>query len=470
LTRWIGADTLPLVSDASRASAPRSTRGQRALIGLAIVAFAAISAYLALVILTRLDSFSGQQITIPGPVGGVLPGVDTEGESQILTERINILVLGVDRRPHEGELPGRTDTMFIMTVDPKTESAKIVGIPRDLLVEYPAPGGGTIEDRINTIYFTGEEGGYEGGGIGLLKAFLKQEWDIDIHRYVIIDFEVVEAVYDPYYSRTELPGDYFPVDFEPGVHHMDGATALAYARVRFSSDDLDRIQRQQRVIFATLEKARSLNVFDVTKAAELWAQYKDTIETDVSDFYIPQYARLAAEVQDNLIAISIGPATTPYTTRQGASVLIGDDESIQEIMDSVFKDAPISGAPVVEGEREPVAIEVQNGAGIDGLAARVVAYLATKPGMSLEDLSSDNVFDGVPHQMSEIIDVDGTNRQTANSVAKYLGIPVERVRTATAAEQATLSAGGADLVVILGSDVDFDALIQADAAAGQTGG
>lgn len=436
-------------------------------------------------ILTRLDSFSGQQITIPGPVGGVLPGVDAEGESQILTERINILVLGVDRRPHEGELPGRTDTMFIMTVDPKTESAKIVGIPRDLLVEYPAPGGGTIEDRINTIYFTGEEGGYEGGGIGLLKAFLKEEWDIEIHRYVIIDFEgfeqiidalggidveVDEAVYDPYYSRTELPGDYFPVDFEPGVHHMDGANALAYARVRFSSDDLDRIQRQQRVIFATLEKARSLNVFDVTKAAELWSQYKDTIETDVSDFYIPQYARLAAEVQDNLVAISIGPATTPFTTRQGASVLIGDDESIQEIMDSVFKDAPISGAPVVENEPEPITIEVQNGAGVDGLAARVVAYLATKPGMSLEDLTSDNVFDGATHETSEIIDLDGSNRQTANNVAKHLGIPVERVRTATAAEQAALAGGGADLVVILGSDVDFDALIQSDGASGQSGG
>lgn len=464
------------MSEASRATTARSTRGQRALIGIAIIAFAAISAYLALVIITRLDNYSGKQITIPGRVGQVLPGVDAKGESGGLTERINILVLGVDRRPHEGELPGRTDTMFIMSVDPKTEAATIVGIPRDLLAEYPAPGGGTIEDRVNTIFFVGEEGGYEGGGIGLLKDYLKQSWDVAIDRHVIIDFEgfeeiidalggidveVPEAVYDPYYSETELPGDYFPVDWDPGVHHMDGRHALAYARVRFSSDDLDRIQRQQRVIFATLEKAASLNVFDVTKAPSLWSQYKDTIQTDVSDFYIPQYAALAAKVQDNLVAISIGPATTPFTTRGGAQVLIGDDESIQAIMDSVFKDAPGGAQPFPEAADEPVLVEIQNGAGVDGLAGRVVSYLAGK-GFPQGDLSPTNVFDGGTHDVSEILDLDGTHRQAANNIAKYLNISVDNVREPTPAELEALNGSTADLIVILGSDVDFDATIQAD--------
>ena len=73
-----------------------------------------------------------------------------------------------------------------------------------------------------------------------------------------IDVDVPEALYDPTYSETELPGDYFPLDFSPGLQHMDGKTALGYARSRYNSSDLDRIQRQQRVIFAAMDKALSL--------------------------------------------------------------------------------------------------------------------------------------------------------------------------------------------------------------------
>ena len=99
-----------------------------------------------------------------------------------------------------------------------------------------------------------------------MKEVLAAEpFNIKIDKYVLIDFkgfesviddlggidvDVPDEVYDPYYSETELPGDYLPQHFYPGKQHMDGQTALAYSRIRFSSDDLDRIQRQQRVIFA----------------------------------------------------------------------------------------------------------------------------------------------------------------------------------------------------------------------------
>src|SRR5205807_1009730 len=122
-----------------------------------------------------------------------------------------------------------------------------------------------------TIYVAGELGDYPDGGVGLMKDVLKAPpFGIKIDKYVIVDFQgfqrvmdalggvdvdVPDEVYDPYYSETEKPGDYNPQHFYPGKQHMDGATALAYSRIRFSSDDLDRIQRQQRVIFAAIEKA-----------------------------------------------------------------------------------------------------------------------------------------------------------------------------------------------------------------------
>ena len=244
------------------------------------MAFAAISAYLALIIMTRVDNvfFPGRQVTLPGPVGEVLPGVDSEGTSGG-NEPINILVMGLDRRPTEGEEPTRTDTLFVLRVDPVTDTAAILGIPRDLLVEIPSEDGTfTYEDRVNTVYAAGELGDYPGGGIKMLKDVLEAEpFNIQIDKHVIVDFEgfeelidaldgievdVAEEVYDPTYSHTELPGDYAPQHFYPGRQHMDGETALAYSRIRFSSDDLDRIQRQQRVIFAAIDKAKSRDVLD----------------------------------------------------------------------------------------------------------------------------------------------------------------------------------------------------------------
>ena len=70
-----------------------------------------------------------------------------------------------------------------------------------------------------------------------------------------IDVDVPDSLDDPTYSDTEMPGDYFPLHFSPGMQHMDGRTALGYARSRNTTSDLDRIQRQQRVIFAVMDKA-----------------------------------------------------------------------------------------------------------------------------------------------------------------------------------------------------------------------
>ena len=107
---------------------------------------------------------------------------------------------------------------------------------------------------------------------------------------------------------------------------MDGVTALAYSRIRFSSDDLDRIQRQQRVIFAAIDKAKSLDVLKNPLASGTTTT--QTIETDIRARLIPGYGDLANQVKDNLLAVSLGSCVAPFTTAQGAQVLVGDEECI----------------------------------------------------------------------------------------------------------------------------------------------
>ena len=367
--------------------------------------------------------------------------------------------------------PSRTDTLMVVTVDPKTHSTGILGIPRDLWVNIPAKDGGTYQDRINTAYVEGETAKYPGGGVGLLKQVLAADpFNIKIDKYVIIDLkgfesviddlggidvDVPDEVYDPYYSETELPGDYFPVHVYPGMQHMDGKHALAYARVRFSSDDLDRIQRQQRVIFAAIAKAESLNV--LKNAASLWSKYKDTVQTDIADYEIPKYAILANDVKDNIHAVSLGPATVPWTTPGGAEVLVGNTETIHQIVDSVFSDKAANVAAQPSATPEPVRVEVQNGTGSDGLANGVVKYIIGR-GYPASDLNAANVYDGQTHSVSEIIDVSGKNHNNAYILANWLNIPMSQVRDATAAEKAAIASNPAEIVVVLGKDVDYTQL------------
>ncbi|HYM16859.1 MAG TPA: LCP family protein [Dehalococcoidia bacterium] len=463
-------------SGAEPTAPPRSARSQRTIIAAAILIFAAVSAYLALVIVTRVDSifFPGNQITLPSAFG-VAPGIDAGGNSGS-TQPINILVMGLDRRAREGNIPTRTDSLFVMRIDPKTHSTGIVGIPRDLLVNIPGKNGGTYQDRINTVYVAGELGKYPGGGVALLEQVLAADpFNIKIDHYVIIDLKGFESVindlggidvnvptelYDPYYSETELPGDYFPVDFKPGLQHMDGKHALAYARVRFNSDDLDRIQRQQRVIFAAVEKAKSLNVLSSpAHATDLWDKYKGAIQTDISDTLIPGYAVLATQVQNQLHAVSLGPATAPYTTPQGAEVLVGSPDRIHQIMESVFSPGPTSGTPQATVTPEPVMVQVQNGTNTNGLATQVLAFIAGK-GYPQNELNATNAFDGAQHAKTEILDVKGTNRRNAYLLANWLQIPPDRVRDATAREKTALASDTAQIVVIVGSDLNVSRLLE----------
>jgi len=432
-------------------------------VGAAVVVLAAVASYLALIIVTRVDALflPGNEIQLGG-LGG-LPGVDSggAGEGDLREGRINILVMGLDRRPREGEAPARTDTLFVLTIDPHRKTAGILGIPRDLWVEIPGKDGGTFEERINSAYVIGSVNNYDGGGPGLAMEVVEDTLDIPIHHYVVVDFEgfvevidglggidveVAEEIDDPYYSWTELPGDYDPQYFEPGVQHMDGLTALAYARIRRSSDDLDRIQRQQRVMFAVMDKALSLNV--LANAVDLWGEYKGAVDTDFNDLQIPGLAALAAQIPpDRVSALSLGPATVAYITPEGAAVLLTDDEGVQRLVQALFSDQQLL--------EEEALVEVQNGTGTEGLASEAVSYFV-EMGFPASGLVVADADDGLYHTTTEIVDFTGKT-YTAQRLADWLGLPSERIRAARA-EDSDLTTISADIVVILGDDANIEAI------------
>jgi LCP family protein required for cell wall assembly len=423
--------------------------------------------YGSLVVATQVDKIfaPGNELRLPTSLGR-LPGVDSGQGDSAGGSRINVLVMGLDRRPREGQAPARTDTMFVLTIDPQTKTAGMLGIPRDLWVEIPAKDGdGYIEERVNAAFVLGEVNDYDGGGPGLAVKTVEHTLGINIRYYVVIDFEgfkeVIDALggvdvdvptylRDDLYSESELPGDYDPQEFEPGVEHMDGSRALAYARIRRGSSDLDRIQRQQRVIFAVMDKALSLDVLG--NALDLWKQYKNTIDTDINDAQIPGFALLAADIPpERIVALSLGPATVPTTTAQGASVLLAAPEGIQQIVEALFSDQQI----LVEG----AMVEVQNGTGEPGLASSVVDYLVNL-GLPRSSLVASNAPEQDLGQPSVILDYSG-KRYTAERLAEWLGLPTDRVRSAGPEDVALKTSSEADIVLVVGTDIELERLAAA---------
>jgi hypothetical protein len=226
---------------------------------------------------------------------------------------------------------------------------------------------------------------------------------------------------------------------------MDGSQALCFARTRRNSSDLDRILRQQIIIFAMMDKAKELNFLTSPDAmVNLWKQYKDTVKTDISDLQVPGYASLASQInQDSLAFLTMGAATTPYTTPQGAAVLLPSEAGIKQIVDAFMSDSQLT--------QEKAFIQVQNGTNQNGLAKDAVDYISSL-GVPLAQLEA--VEDGPNVSQTEII-VYTNKDYTARRLAGWLELPETRIRPATDADWA-LNPTGWDIIITLSNDANLD--------------
>src|SRR5262249_11231596 len=298
-------------SDRQAPVARRSTKRGPPLAFLAfLVLLAAGSLYAALSTVMRVDAIflPGNELGLPDRLGW-LPGLDGgDGLAASANDRINILVMGVDRRPHHNaseDGPPRSDSMFILSLDPASHSASVVAIPRDLYVEVPNPQrtGGVWDTRINTAYHYGQLYKYPGGGAALARETVQKTFKVPIQYYAVIDWvafaDVIDALNGIEITVPETlrgveaynvrDGNDFTITIRAGRQTMDAITALAYSRFRDDGDgDFGRILRQQQVISAVMEKALALGW--LSRAPALYAKFRGAVDTDVSAARLPGLA------------------------------------------------------------------------------------------------------------------------------------------------------------------------------------
>ncbi len=369
-------------------------------------------------------------------------------------QRTNILLLGIDKRSVEIG-PSRTDTMIVLTVNPADKAAGMLSIPRDLWVSIP----GHAEGRINTAHFIGDASNYPGGGPALAKLTVQYAIGVPIHYYIRINFEGFERLIDavggitidvqePIHDEKYPDGSfgYMTVDIPAGVQHMDGKTALQYARSRHGGSDFIRARRQQEVIKAIRDKVLHLGI-PLTKIPEMLRIAGDSVQTDLSLTQIYELAKLALDIPgDGLTNAVIDESmTTPQTTPEGAQVLIPNRALIRQAVDDLFgtgiANSPTSLSTQQILAQEAARIEVQNGTLTVGLAQSTLEELK-EAGYSAVVYSNADRSD----YASTIIISYSIKPQTVSLLAERFKVSADNIRTDP------MSRGDVDIRLILGAD------------------
>lgn len=186
----------------------------------------------------------------------------------------SVLLLGIDNGAYgrEGEV-GRSDSMLLVTVNPKQKKTTMISIPRDTYTEII--GYGTF-DKINHAYAFGKE--------QFSINSVQNLFNIPIDYYVTVDMHglmgLVDAV-DGIDITPALTFTYEGESFTEGVtRHVDGEAALRYARMRYDDPEGDtgRQKRQQYVIQKIVEKLLTLS--SISKFEEILKTLENSVKTD----------------------------------------------------------------------------------------------------------------------------------------------------------------------------------------------
>lgn len=164
---------------------------------------------------------------------------------------INILLIGQDRRPGQGQQ--RSDTMILATFNTSKNTFTLTSLMRDQYVKIP----GHKPNKLNHAY--------QYGGMKLLNETLKENFNIRVDGNIEVDFNGFQSVIDLLggvdISLTAAEATYLSqthnITLQPGNNRLNGEIALSYARIRHLDSDYRRSERQRKVLMSLLNRYKS---------------------------------------------------------------------------------------------------------------------------------------------------------------------------------------------------------------------
>ncbi|MBF8186661.1 LCP family protein [Nonomuraea sp. K274] len=316
----------------------------------------------------------------------------------------NILLVGVDKRDDLSrqqqnllklgrEAGQRTDTMMVIHLSEDHSRVTVVSLPRDTWTTIPGKG----DHKINAAY--------QFGGPKLTKQTVEAATGLQINRYIEVNILGFIGVVDSLGGVTvctpvPINDPKTGLNLPAGTHQLQGAQALGYARTRATArSDLDRIDRQQQVISALLNRALSADTLaNPAKLASFVNSTLSTVKVDPDDGLVGLVTQLRDVSLQDVKFAEVPLSEVDFKAPTGESAVLWDKKAARDLFTKINADQDpasptpaASATPTVTPSNKPspvppgsITLSIKNGTLINGLGARtrtaLVAYGFKVPG------------------------------------------------------------------------------------------
>ena len=249
--------------------------------------------------------------------------VQAEGDIFSDSDVYNLLLIGTDDRTTKFSDNARGDSCISMSINRRTKKIHLISFERAMGVPIL---GGDYEGQYDWLTHT-----FRYGGPYLMTQEIRENFRVDVDKFIRINIrsliELVdcaggvdlmltreeadninhpEGTYSAGYIRGMHVEDTVQQDLHPGLNHLNGSTAMVYARLRSIDSDWHRVQRQRRVIMATLDNLRKL---DITQLDSMLNNMLPLVQTNLTEqdctnliLLAPEF--LSADVDDMTIPLA----------------------------------------------------------------------------------------------------------------------------------------------------------------------
>ena len=320
---------------------------------------------------------------------GLLTGAEA---NKITKEPFVVYLSGVDNRGGLTE-KARSDVNILAVVNPATKQVALINTPRDYYVDL---AGTNSKDKLT------HAGLY---GVETSMATLGNLYGINVDHYLRINFagfiRIIDAVggvdvySDQAFTSVGSPGYYDPTTFAEGWNHLDGKSALAFARERhaFASGDIQRGINQMKVINAMVEKLKSPAT--LMGFSKLMDAVSDCFVTSLSQEQISALVRMQLSdlanwnIQSDTVTGSSGKSSQCYSAKgQNLYVMKPDESSVSQAKALA---ASVLGGEVSDTQQTPEKTEVHTPTADPNAAASV-------PEESADSVIAEEPAESVPEE------------------------------------------------------------------------
>ncbi|WP_103108075.1 LCP family protein [Brevibacillus reuszeri] len=246
-------------------------------------------------------------------------------------ERVNILLMGVDRRGMKNNGLPRSDSMMLVSVDPLTKRYDLFSILRDTYVDIPGNGS----SRINSAIVD--------GGPELAMKTVSQFTGLPVDRYVITDFEGFKALIDAvggveldveknmYYHDPTDKGVY-DINLKKGLQQLDGNKALQYVRFRHdATSDYTRTERQRKLLAAIANQMK--NGTTLIQLPSILKEVTPYVQTNIGSMDMLKLSALGLSLNTQSPGnYQLPPMGMFRESHKAGSVLVPDVDQVQSFI------------------------------------------------------------------------------------------------------------------------------------------